>query len=258
MQKLKDLMLEIIQTKEIADKKPSVDDPNVRRAMLGKIKRAKENLEDLTDQYRNLVKFNCAFILTCGSQRDKFAKLSREEFSCFPSDSFDFYNELIENINSRMYVETTGSPSLFNLIGSNLEVIAKKMGVIGYPPLLFEQKFKKRLKDKQDLLNVTIQAINDKIGAEMVGHYCIKKSTDMAVKSQFTGNIVPIVITIKDSELTKEFVRTFKTITKNVFVVTTGSKPNKELKTNSISHLQSVNKDGVEKTLTKIRENLNL
>lgn len=257
MSELKSLMSKIIETKRLA--KTNADDAlnaHVRRALMGNIKRAKEDLNTLFEEYRNLVKLNCAFILVTGSQSDKFAEIARDEFQCFELTGNSFYEDLISEISPRMYENQTSGPALFDMVGTAFENIALNMGIIGYPPLIFEQQFKKMLTNKEQMLNIIRDAFNKKIGSEVVGYYALDKVAYQAIDCEFEGKIVPIIVHSKDIDLIKEFAIKFRTLTKDVFIVSTGVGIKKDVKDNSISYIKSVDSAKVEETLKSIREKL--
>jgi len=257
MSRLREVMQQIVDKKKVAESKADeITNPHLRRATLGNIKRAKEDLQDLFEEYRDLVRLNCAFILVTGGQSTQFATIAKEEFQCFTLTGSDFYENLLSGISPRMYDNQSSGSALFDVVGTAFENMALDMGIIGYPPLIFEQKFKKILKNKEDALEVITAAFNKKVGAEVIGYYSVDKVASQAIESNFEGTVIPIVIHSEDSELIKEFASKFRTLTKNVFVVSTGAKPDKDIKMCSIAHMKSVKTEIVEQTLKTIRENL--
>jgi hypothetical protein len=255
--KLKDIIEKIVETQNLTNAKDcESENPHLRRAVLGNKKRAKDDLINLFEEARNVVRENCTFILVTGSQDKKFADIASEEYSCFTQVGEEFYEKLMSDINPRIYSNQISGPALFDLVGAAFEDMALSMGINSYPPLLFEQQFKKVLKDKKDATEVVTRAFNKKVGAEVVGYYSINSATSKVIDTNFEGSVVPIVLYSKDIELIKEFASNFRKITKNVFVVSTGSKIDEDIKTHSIAYIKSVTTEVVEKTLKTIREAL--
>jgi len=257
MANLKQLMEQIITKKVIANKRYQDEiHPHIRGALKSQAVRAKEDLKQLTFDYRNAVRSNCAFILVNGASADKFAEISSSEFQCFSIDGNKLYNLLLENIDPRLYVGRPTGSSLFDIVSSNFEGIASDIGIVGFPPLTFTQKYKKNIKDKEDLLDLVTRAFNEKIGAEASAFYAIDQASKNAIDNDFTGVVLPICIHSTSEELIKEFATSFRAITKNVFIVTTGTKPSKEIKDMAVANIKSINNEEVEKTLVSIKEKL--
>lgn len=234
-----------------------INNPYLKRNKKGQITRAKEDLKELEIQYRSEVKNRAVFILVTGSQYENFSKMAEEEFGCFSINAEEFYKDIVEKIPSRLYTNYISSPSLFDHIASNFENRAIDIGIVGYTALIFESKYKKLLKNKEDALELVKQAFNDKVGSEVVGLDAIDKITPKAIKEQFIGKTVPIVLYSKDESLIKTLSKDLKRISNNVFIISAGSKITKEIKDNSLIAIKTVDKENLEKSLLKIKENLN-
>ena len=162
----------------------------------------------------------------------------------------------MSNINPRLFTNHTSSPNLFNQLSARLEDIALDIGVIGFPALSFESKYKRVLNSEDDLLQLTKKALNEKIGSELVGLSALNDVATEAIKDRYTGKVVPIILNTKDEELALDLSSSLKRLTPNVLIITVGKTENSDLKERSLSNLKSVKKETVEKSLMKIRENL--
>lgn len=252
---LKVLADEIAEKKHVAEQDPGFD-PLSRRVRLGKIQKAKEEVKELIEQYREEIRLNAAFILVTGSNAEKFNSVAVKDFNCFSVDANDFYDKICENIDKKLYTGYTSSPNHFNLVGARLEEVANEIGVKGYPPLLFEARYKKVINGKEELVKLVKRAFNDKVGAEMISMYAINEIVNQAAKVKFGSKIVPIILLCKDESLISDFKRDFPLlISKGTFVVGAGD-VNEETSKLALTTVKSGTKKQVEESLSLIRQKL--
>lgn len=218
------LIKDIDKNKQIASLDLGDADPRTYTTKLGHVKRAKQNLKDLFLEYRKEVMNRAVFILTKGSQAKSFIDIALEEYGCFHVNGDALFEDIISRVNKRYYDDQISSPALFDLLMSSFNEVCDEIGIIGYPAVLFESKYKRRLKSKEDLLKLTKQAFNDKVGSDLVGLYAIDKVAREAVNNNYNGKTIPIIISTKDKELIKELNTSLKNITANVFEVNTARK----------------------------------
>ncbi|HLD91630.1 MAG TPA: hypothetical protein VI911_11585 [Patescibacteria group bacterium] len=256
MSKLVEIMAKIKQNKDIVNTKIDTENPHTLRGLESKARRAKEDLNDLFIKYRAAVQCNCAFILITGSLSDEFAKISKEKFDCFTLDGEDFYKTLLKEVSPRIYMNKLAGSSMFDILSSTFESIAYTIGITGYKSLIPSAKFNKIIKSEKEALNVVVKSFNEGVGAEVAGLYYLDKATVSAIDSDFEGTIIPIMIQTENTDLIKDFAQRFRQITKNVFIVTVGSKLDKELKEVSIYSSSKITEEGVEKALTSVREQI--
>ena len=258
MDSLKSLVETIEKKKALANSEPG-EDPRNFAAKKGKIQRAKLDLEQLYMDYRKEVQDRALFIIVSGTQAEKFAKIAEEEFYCYQMDSDSFYEDLVSEVHERLYTNQPASPALFDILGGTFERRALGIGIIGYPALIFESKYKKMLKGKEDLLALAKKAFNEKVGPEILGLDAIEKISQIAINSEDEDKKVlrkfPIVMVTKDESLVKDLAKGLKFISNSVFIITAGTVKDKEVKNNSIANLKSATKGAVEKGLVKINEN---
>jgi len=232
---------------------------SAKRAKQGHINRAKLDLEELYREYRKELQNSSLFILLSGSQQniDKYNKIAESEFGCFPTNAELLYNEIMEKVPERLYKNQHASPSFFDHFSARFEDRALEIDIIGYPPLLFESKYKKPLKDRGDAIGLMKRAFNDKVGSEVIGLDAIERVTLKAVNENFTGRFCPIILHTTDPILVRELERDIKrSVTSNVFVVTLGSKNDGGVQDVSLTNVKTITKESVESSLLKVRENL--
>lgn len=251
---LNDLVKEIKNTKEVASLEED-HNPLTRRVRMGKIKKAKEKLDDLYIEYKDALREKATIILVNGSEAGKFEEVATNEFGCFSVSADSFYSELISDIHERLYTNYSSSPSLFNAINDKFEEISKRIGIVSFPMLMFESKFKKVLKDKNDLKQLITRAFNEKIGAESVGLYALSEISKKAAEEEFAGKTVPIVMKVDDNLLLKELQQDLGRLINNVFTVSAGESSD-EIGNKSLVNLKEITTESVENSLLKIKEKL--
>lgn len=264
MAEIKEILDKIKEKKALAE--TSIDeiaDHRTRNVKIGHIKRAKEDLKDLYREYRKALQEKAVFIVVTGSSSKKFAESASKDYDCFSIDADSFYEGLIENVNKQLYNERPASPQLFDIIMSNFNYRALEIDIIGYRMLIFESKYKRKLKDKDDFLKLTKQAFNEKIGSEVVGLDATDRVAHEAVNRNYEGGkIVPIILHTKDESLAKDLIKGsgdskgLSEISTNVFLITAGKTKDEKLKENALISVKSAAKTNVEKSLLKVKENI--
>ena len=230
MRSFEALMKEINKNRTLANMVLENPDPRTYTTKLGHQKRAKQNLEELYLEYRKEVMSRAVFILTKGSQSQSFVDVATsDEFGCFEVDAEKLYEEIASKVNKRYYDNQVSSPALFDLFMSSFNDICDDIGIVGYPAVLFESKYKRRLKNKEDLINLIKEAFNDKVGSDLVGLYAIDKVSRKAINEGYGGKTIPIIIHTTDKSLTDTLEKTLKNINRNVFKVVTSKKQNTKL-----------------------------
>lgn len=256
---LEELVRTIAKKKEvIAEEKAlaTIPHPEVVRQKRGNINRAKEDIKSLMEQYCKEVQNKAAFIIAVGDQSLELAESAQKNFGCFGLDGEVLYKEVCTKVPEFIYLNKPSSSSLFDHFSSRFNDRAMEIGIIGYPRLGFEPKYKKRINTQEDFLNLMKRAFNEKIGAEVVGIDAVNRVALTALDEGYAGGIVPIMMYTKDEELVLELTKGLSKLTKNVFVVSVGADVSEKINNISIANIDKVNKTQIESTLVKIRENL--
>ena len=142
---------------------------------------------------------------------------------------------------------------MFNLINDKFEELAVDLGIQSYPMMRFESKYKKILKDKKDLIDLTKKAFNEKVGGEVVGLYALHKVVPEAASTGFSGKIVPVILHCEDESLVLNLESDLKKMFSHVFIVTAGDVKESVILKASIS-VDTANKKSVGEGLLKIKE----
>lgn len=219
MTDFKKLIKEVKAKQEAADK-PITDDPRTHGVQLGRARRAQEDLKALFEQYKREVSARAVFIIPVGAERQQFADIaSSDSFGCFKVRVDDMYEEITQDISPVLYTNSAASPSLLDILQDQFQSIADEIGIMSYPMVIFKSKYSRTLNKKEDLIAFTKQAFNEDMGLEVVGYYTIHKVANQAIKEDFAGKIVPIIIDTEDSDLAKALVDGLKKISPFVYAV---------------------------------------
>lgn len=250
------VVLETIKGKKALAEADPGHDPHSKRTRMGHIKRAKEDLVDLYYQYRQEVKERALFILVTGDEAEKFAKSAEKSFNCFSLDAELMYKELLDKVPKQLKVNTTASSSMFDHLLVHFEDRAKQIDIIGFPMLVFEQKYKKVLQSEEEALQLVKQAMGDKIGHEVIALDAIEKISIKAVNQDFSGKVAPIVLYSNDGKFVTEVMKGIRrSVTNKVYMVSAGS-TQEETENLSFDSIKKVTKSSVENSLKKIKESL--
>lgn len=230
MKNFKELSEEIRKNKSVASLDPRIQaDPRTYTTKVGIVRRAKENLVELFLEYRKLVMSKAVFILANGSKSDTFIEVAKKEYGCFSVPVDEVYEKIVSAVHPRNYQNTTASASIFDILMSSFNDVCDDIGIIGYPAVLFEMKYRRNLKTKQDLIDLTKEAFNDKVGSELVGLFAVDKVSRKAISEDYDGSTIPIILYSDDKKLMKELESTLKNINTNVFTLNITKKQTKEL-----------------------------
>lgn len=255
---LKELGKELKKLTTIANSDPNkATDPQKRRMLLGNITQAKEKLQGLQLEYRKLIMQRAIFILVTGPKSKEFSSIAEKSYSCFSVNADDLYKDLIKDVPESLYVDKVPSNQLLEAISNNLEDKARLLSIVSYPAIFMEAKYRKTLKNKEDLLNLTKLVVNDKVGGELVGLYSVDKIAPKLMKSKNGGVKVPIVIRIDDSDIVEEVAKGIKrSISHKTFIISTDESPSDKLKSIMFDNVSDVTEENVEKSLMILNKTL--
>lgn len=252
---LKEILEDIEKNKEMATRDLTKVDASIFTTMSGKKRRAKENLKELYHEYKNELKTRISFIMVNGKGCKKFAEVTAEEFAGVVQPAEGFYEDIVGRINPANYKNKTLNNSIVDILASYLEDKAHEVGVLGYPALVFSDKYAKRLNNKEDLVEVFTRMINDNVGAEFVGADLLEKAAIEAVNKNFAGRVLPIVVYSTNNELIDVLSKTFyEKLTPKVFKVSAGVISKKDSEDSVAKVTGKINKKSVKEALEIIRD----
>lgn len=208
-------------------KQKAVGDPRTFSVKEGKIKRARQDLLDMYNLYRQMVYQKSIVILSSGEHADSFNSIASEEFGCYTVDGLGIFKEIAEKIDKVYYSDHVATSHLFEIFSSLFEEIADEIGIISYPQLVFNKKYSKRLNGKEEMVELIAKAFCENVGSEVIGHYAITRASKRAFDDDFTGKVVPVVIAVPEAFL-KDLESSLTSINMRVFVVVSDKQADKE------------------------------
>jgi hypothetical protein len=253
MDTLKDLVKEMKRQQEIANMDLSEVPAEAYTVRKGKVKRAEEDLNTLREKYLEQLRRCTLFIINTGDDRATFAEIAKNEFGCFTKDYNEFYNLLVEDLDNQLFLNKTVGSHIFDIVGRKIEDVALSLGILSYPFLGFENKYKKTVNSREELMKVVRSAVNDKIGVEMVGLYSTFKVAQEAMAEGFDAKMAPIVISVEEDQAL-ELARGLNFMSNNVFMVNNGTQ-DEGIKNRSIASPEKLTKTTVKQILTDIKSN---
>ena len=196
------------------------------------------------------------FVVVVGSLREEFASIGTENYGFFATDPNELYVSLANRLNPSLYSGRATTHDVFEVIGRLLEDKALELGVVEYPQMIFKQEYRIDTSSKEGVIELIRTAINQQVGAELVGLQSLYSITDKAIAKNHASKTTPVVLTTDNEQLATDLVKALPRLTKNVFLVVAG-KSTKALKsTPGALLLKEVTKESVEETLTTIKNTI--
>jgi hypothetical protein len=206
---------------------PSGTDPRTRSVRDGKIKKAKQDLSDMYDLYRQNVYQKSIVVISLGEFSESFNEIADKDFGCYRVNGMGIFEEIADKIDKAHYQNLAATSNLFEIVSNLFEEVAGDIGITSYPMMVFNKKYTKRLTDKQSLVNLMADVFFETLGPEIVGHYAVTKASKTAFEDEFTGKVVPIVLSIRE-DLADDLKKSLESIGMKVFVVLSDKQADKE------------------------------
>jgi hypothetical protein len=219
---LEKLVKTIKEKRELAKQVPEQGaHPQTYTTRLGRIKRARNDLIELYFKYRNEMQKRALFVVLDGKEGsiNKFAEIAESEFDCFVSDSEEIFQEIVYGVDKAYYKNIVSSPGLFDVLMGSFNEVANRIGILQYPMVLFDKKYLRNLKTREDVLNLTKEAFTDKLGGELIGVYAIDKAATQGVNKEYDGKIVPILIKANDKKIVDKLNKDLLLLNRNTFTI---------------------------------------
>lgn len=225
---------------------------NTRPMREGNKRAAKEQLVALKDQFRLLLTKTASYLIVAGPQSSEFAAVAAASSAALVVNPEDFYNQVLNKIDERAYMNKLIDGSFANAISNSLEEVVLEMGVQSYPQLLFKTEYSQMTSTKEQVLTITKLMINKEVGSDLIGIYAANKVLDQVI-ARGPNSFTPIVLHTTDEALALSLSKDLRNLSPNVFLVTVG-KASKALKNvpNSIS-LKEANPEALEQLLEAVK-----
>lgn len=226
------------------------------RAHQGRKSQAVERLKVLKRDYRKSLLQSAAFIVVTGEKRNEFASTAVEQFKCFSANPDAFYEDLAGRIPPVLYEGKSDPQNLFDILGRHLEDKAHELDLSEYTQLTFRQEYRGNISSKKELTAMIRVAINEQMGAEIVGIQAATSLVDTAINANHGKGITPIIlVTDSDSfaiELRDALINDLRPSARGAFLVVAG-KGTKALKAASgVLNVKDPTPEAVESTLTTV------
>lgn len=223
------------------------------RARQGRKNQAIEQLKSLKREYRLALLQSAAFIVVTGEKRNEFSSSATEQFKCFSANPEDFYEDLANRIPSVLYEGKSDPQNLFDILGRHLEDKGHELDLREYNQLIFRQEYRAVIKDKKDLTAMIRTAVNDRMGAEIVGIQAVTSILDKAIGANHNRLITPILLTTDSEKLALDLELSLRKLNpRGVYLVVAG-KGTKALKAvPKVLLVKDPSPEAVEQTLKAI------
>ena len=103
---------------------PSGTDPRTRSVRDGKIKKAKQDLADMYDSYRQNVYTKSIAILSLGEFSESFNEVAEKDFGCYRVNGMGIFEEIADKIDKAHYENIAATSNLFEIVSNLFEETA--------------------------------------------------------------------------------------------------------------------------------------
>lgn len=189
----------------------------------GRKNQALNQLAQLSRQYKEEMRNGAIFIIVTGSQRDAFASMAVDNFKCFSSDPEEFYSDLTDRVPATLYLGKETLVNAFDTVGRHLEDKMMELDANSYPQLIFKQQYDRKLSSKEDFQALLKQAINEQVGAEIVGIQAVQSLFKKAIEENHVTKLTPIVLPTEDETFVAALSHDLENrLTRRTYVVVAG------------------------------------
>lgn len=253
---LEQTIKEIKSLKSFAEENTDVGPAETMNGRRGRKNNAIERISMLKRDYKDQLLRSAFYIIVTGPLRNEFATIATgEKFNLFSADPEDFYNDLAGRVHPTLYTEGNASPSnLFDVLGRHLEDKMRELGVESYNQLIFKEKYVSAVRTAKDFAALLKTAINEQIGAEIVGIQAVNSIVDKAIDKGHTSSYTPIVLVANDETLVTDMLKAIDQAGNKAYLVQAGEV---SPKLNGLGmSLEEVTPKTVKQTLTTINSDV--
>lgn len=193
-------------------------------ARRGRKRAAQEKLIQLKEAYAKELSRTSVFIIAVGALANEFA-VAAEPFAGFVNDPEAFYNDLAARVNPALYEGQTTVSNMFDVMGRHLEDKMRELGVERYNQMIMKAHYSRTIKNVEEFAQLVKQAVNEQVGAEIVGVQAAVSTVDRAIEKGHAGSTTLMLLPTQDTNLALQLANDLTRLTKNVFVVAAGKTP---------------------------------
>lgn len=195
---------------------------NTRPMREGFKRQAKESLEDLQNEYRNLLIQSSSFLIVTGSLGKELCDLAANEPGVFVGNPEDFFTDLVSRIDSRAFMNRTADGTTFEALGYGLELVAREIGVKSYPQLRFKAEYAQTLSSPEDMVKLAQKAVSDSVGNEMSALYSLNGVLKTALNRGHEESFTPILLNTSDEQFALALLKDLNNLTAQSYLVVAG------------------------------------
>ena len=232
---------------------------------LGLKKAATETLKRLKVDYRKQLLTSTLFIVVTGPGRDAFSELAAgPSFGCFSVDPESFFKQIASKVTPSLFGRES-TRALFGIAGNLFEDRALDLDIVSYPMLMFNDKYNRSVKDADDFAVLLRNAVNDQVGAEIVGINAVDSIVDSAIQRRHSDVVTPVILNTSEEGFALDLAKnlrshrlpdgTLRGLTSKVFLVVAG-KPSKTFQGRDAVFVKNVTEESVGEALASIRNKL--
>lgn len=251
---LQTVLAEIQKVKPFAEEDTNSGPIETLNGRRGRKAQAIEQLKRLKREYKQSLIQNTVFIISTGSDREEFTKTATEQFGLFSADPETFYRDLASRVPETLYKGKEGVSNIFDVLGRHLEDKMMELDINEYNQLIFKAGYAKAINSAEEFAKLIKSAINQQIGAEIVGIQAIDSLVDMAIEKGHADKITPVILTTDDEGFAQELMKDLGRLTTKVFLAITGEGNLKS--TAGALILKDSSKKSVETALKEMRKGL--
>jgi hypothetical protein len=235
---------------------PATTNPATLGGRRGRKMQALEQITRLKRDYKQQLMSSALFLVVVGSERQNFEHAATgNKFGLFSADPEQFYNDLAGRVAPALYQGKESVSGIFDVLGRHLEDKANELDLASYPQLIFKESYTGYLTNVKDFTRLVKRAVNDQMGAEIVGIQAVNSILDTAVERGHAGKTTPIILSTDDLQLAKELLRDLGRLSSRVFLVQAGTAPIESTAPNNIA-VTDVNQGSVKSVLAQINKTI--
>jgi hypothetical protein len=180
--------------------------------------------------------------------------MAKNEYFSFSVDPDTIYNELAAKIPELIYKGKSGNTGLFDILGRHIEDKANDLNLAEYNYIIYKQTYAQPLNTREDLSKLIKKAVNEQIGAEIVGIHALRHISKEALKRSHDSKTTAVVLPTNDEAFALDLAKTLKKISKKVHVVVAGKSSKSAKSIAGATILKEVNHESVMECLKSLNK----
>lgn len=223
---LETILKEIKEVKPFAEEDVDSGPMETLAGRRGRKTQAIERLKQLRRQYTTDIMRTAQYLIVVGSQRDQLASaLTAPKVGLFSADPQQFYKDLAGRVSPTLYQGRSTVHDLFDVLGRYLEDKANELDIVGYPQLIFKERYVRSVNSLPEFTSLVQQVINEQMGSEVVGIQAVNSIIDNAIQKGHDSKSTSIVLNVESPQLATDLLRDFARLSNRVYLLVAGECP---------------------------------